>query len=602
MRRLCRAVSKSGADALVRAGPPGPALRSSRQADRGAGRGPRGPSHKNRHKWSAIWLAAVLASPLLWPQSNPDKQKSAFAGTVRDSVTKIPIAKASVHVIPLAANQPAYAGVSDATGAFRFEAITPGDYRLEIRARGYADGQAAAIEARGVSTVHFTAGKEVAGAIVELDPEAVITGRVTDADGEPVPSATVSAVTEQWQRGFRIYKQVTYAQANDRGEFRLKVLPGRYYLKALPTLNAVEPSVFAEEPGEPEMRGGAVVYPNAATIDAGSPIEVRPGQQLSGITFKRPVVAAYHLRGAVKLYSPPAPQVVVILRNRNGDRSPGSFYGATVKKDGTFDIIGVPAGSYWLELMPVRDSPTGLMAVDVIDRDLNGIKLPSILQFDLKGKVRWEDDGVTEPLSSVKLHIDWLDWFQFNLSSVATPAADGAFVFPFRPAGVWVITLAPESDVYIQSISYNQREVEGGRFDLRNGAAGDVEIVLGTGTGQVGGNVTWPDLAPGAPPPPLPPGTTAVLVSAAGVTGNTGARSAEIDQSGHFQFPFVPPGRYFVFVGPRYDEGLWQNADFVREIQASGVGVEVPKKGSAQAEVPILTNDDLRHAMEKVPR
>jgi hypothetical protein len=450
--------------------------------------------------------------------------------------------------------------------------------------------------------VHFTADKEVSGAIVELDPEAVITGRVTDADGEPVPSATVSAVTEQWQRGFQIYKQVTYAQANDRGEYRLKVLPGRYYLKVLPALNAVLPSVFADEPGEPVMRGGVVVYPNAATIDGGSPIEVRPGQQLTGITFKRPVVAAYHLRGAVKLYSPPAPVVAVNFRNRNGDRSPGNLFGATVKKDGTFDLMGVPAGSYWLELMPLRDSPTGRMAVDVIDRDVNGIKLPSIPQFDLKGKVRWEDDGVTEPLSSVKLHIDWLDWFQFPFASVATPAADGAFVFPFRPAGEYVITLAPESDVYIQSISYDQREVEGGRLDLRNGAAGDVEIVLGTGTGQVEGGVHWPDLAPGAPPPPLPPGATAVLVSAGGVTGNTGARSAEIDQSGHFEFRFVPPGRYFAFVSPRFDEGLWQNMDFVREIQASGVALDVTKKGSAKVEVPMLTNDDVRHAIEKVPR
>ncbi|HEV3200950.1 MAG TPA: dihydrolipoyl dehydrogenase [Bryobacteraceae bacterium] len=36
---------KGGADALVRAGPPGPALRSSEQADQGGGRGPGGPPH-----------------------------------------------------------------------------------------------------------------------------------------------------------------------------------------------------------------------------------------------------------------------------------------------------------------------------------------------------------------------------------------------------------------------------------------------------------------------------------------------------------------------------------------------------------------------------
>jgi hypothetical protein len=213
-----------------------------------------------------------------------------------------------------------------------------------------------------------------------------------------------------------------------------------------------------------------------------------------------------------------------------------------------------------------------------------------------------EGDGVPQTLFGVKLHIDWLDWYPFNFASNAAPAADGTFVFSTKPAGVYVISLAPESDLYIQSISYNQREVEDGRLDLSNGVSGDVDIVLGTGTGQVEGTVHWPDAVPGAPPPPLPPGAAAVLVSASGVTGNTGARSADIDQSGHFQFRFVPPGRYFVFVSPQFDEGLWQNIDFVQQIRDGGVSVDVSKKGSATTEVPVLTNDDLRHAIEKVPR
>jgi hypothetical protein len=94
----------------------------------------------------------------------------------------------------------------------------------------------------------------------------------------------------------------------------------------------------------------------------------------------------------------------------------------------------------------------------------------------------------------------------------------------------------------------------------------------------------------------------AVLVSAEGVTGNTGARGVAIDPTGHFQFPFVPPGRYFAFVAPRFDEGLWQNADFVQQVAGWGVSVDVPRKGSATVEVPILTAADLDRAIAKVPR
>ena len=41
------AATKCGADALVRAGPPGPAFPASEQADQGVGRGPGGPPHQN---------------------------------------------------------------------------------------------------------------------------------------------------------------------------------------------------------------------------------------------------------------------------------------------------------------------------------------------------------------------------------------------------------------------------------------------------------------------------------------------------------------------------------------------------------------------------
>jgi hypothetical protein len=40
------AATKRGADALVRAGPPGPALSVFEQADQGVGRGPGGPPHE----------------------------------------------------------------------------------------------------------------------------------------------------------------------------------------------------------------------------------------------------------------------------------------------------------------------------------------------------------------------------------------------------------------------------------------------------------------------------------------------------------------------------------------------------------------------------
>ena len=104
--------------------------------------------------WRAL-LMGLMAVTVAWPQNAAPKEKPIFEGLVRDSVTKLPIAKASIHIIPIAPNQAGYAGVTDAAGSFRFEAIPPGDYRIGIRSRGYAEAQAS-IAPSGTEQFHPT--------------------------------------------------------------------------------------------------------------------------------------------------------------------------------------------------------------------------------------------------------------------------------------------------------------------------------------------------------------------------------------------------------------------------------------------------------------
>src|ERR1035437_6593574 len=159
-----------------------------------------------------VWCCSLFA------QAPNAKDKAVFDGVVRDSITKQPIAKASIRLTPAAQNQPAYAGTSDASGAFRFEAVIPDDYTIEVQHRGYTSAKVAAIGTRQASArLHFVAGQAIAAATVWLEPEAVVTGHVTDSDGEPAPDAKVVAVAEQWERGLRVYRQAGYAETADCG-------------------------------------------------------------------------------------------------------------------------------------------------------------------------------------------------------------------------------------------------------------------------------------------------------------------------------------------------------------------------------------------------
>ena len=236
------------------------------------------------------------------PRRLPRPPKSCvFAGAVYDSVTHQPIAKANVRLRSRRLGQPSYTAATDAAGAFRFEAIAPGDYVVELSAKGYRSATAVSLKpGQATSWLHFTAGQSVTGAVAALDPSAVVSGRVTDADGEPIADAQVTALARLWQRGTAILQTWATAETGERGEYRFSLEPGRYFLSAGPHVGGSAPSLFIDGPGKPETTIASIVYPNSPGMDGAAEFDLHPGQQLGGIDFRLPTVVAYHVRGSMR--------------------------------------------------------------------------------------------------------------------------------------------------------------------------------------------------------------------------------------------------------------------------------------------------------------
>ena len=80
------------------------------------------------------------------------------------------------------------------------------------------------------------ADNQTAGDIdIRLPRGAVITGRITDEFGDPVPSARVTLMRQQFRQGQRTLTPANNATTNDIGEYRLFGLaPGQYYVSAMP--------------------------------------------------------------------------------------------------------------------------------------------------------------------------------------------------------------------------------------------------------------------------------------------------------------------------------------------------------------------------------
>lgn len=140
-------------------------------------------------------------------------------GTVQDRLTGLPLAGATVAILP---TTPTWGSTSrlwlttDATGQFRFPAAVPGEYRVEAIASGYA------AELRS-TTVEAGLASEL---VLQLGLPGSLHGRVRQAaDSAPVPGATIQLI------GLGAPDRVLAGYTDDTGAYEFSSLPlGTYTL------------------------------------------------------------------------------------------------------------------------------------------------------------------------------------------------------------------------------------------------------------------------------------------------------------------------------------------------------------------------------------
>jgi hypothetical protein len=138
-------------------------------------------------------------------------------GVVVDAATHQPVAGASVLLVRPDALAQAAVTTTDVRGAFVFPTVAPASYRLRAERDDYVRGEWSA-------PVWVRANQAASDVTLSMIPTAVISGRVTDEHGEPVPKGYVRALTT---------RVVAEARTNDLGEYRLFGLaPGTYMISA----------------------------------------------------------------------------------------------------------------------------------------------------------------------------------------------------------------------------------------------------------------------------------------------------------------------------------------------------------------------------------
>ncbi len=194
-------------------------------------------------------------------------------GVVLSTADSMPIAGAAVK---LGFDQGAI--VTDEQGRFELKAVPFGTSILSARKPGYLCGGLVRAEPKPECVKSVNVFEKSVGVTLTMLPQAVVTGRIVDQDGNPVNALHVQLVRREFENSKYAYKVVGQAQkdTDEQGRFRLEGLePGAYLLGTSSIVDPADRRVNAD-------RGyAATYYPGTQARAEAKPIVLRAGDDFT---------------------------------------------------------------------------------------------------------------------------------------------------------------------------------------------------------------------------------------------------------------------------------------------------------------------------------
>lgn len=510
------------------------------------------------------------------------------SGIVVDETTGAGVRKAEVLLV---SGRQSQAAMTDAEGKFKFDEVAPGRYQVQVSKTGfeYREGRGQGSK----SVIEIGQGGAESGLRYVLRPLGLVTGRVIDADGDPVVGARLVLLRQTKRHGRIIW---TAAQGNatsdDRGEFRMFNVPvGKYVLGCAaggPSRGLV---VKVGRTGPVP-----VFFPEALDPDSAQMLDIKAGTRLEGLTIKTRTTPLYMVQGRVTgIAGEQGMGVHVTVQQASWGPPMGVVQGSAVMREGGEFLLGpLPPGAYTLlarqgRLGTPADGPnrgpehlTGTTTVTVADRDVEGVTVqlgPGIL---IEGAVVVEGE---KPAAVKNLYILAQSSDEIGFAQGSEVKPDGSFQFYVeRPGKYYFQPLAQWGERYLASIRIGGEEMIGKEVDLTYGSPGPVRVVYRTDGGRVEGSVKagdeagfgrtvaavlWPVEERFRPHPYL--------------------ATAPVSSAGAFSFKNVAPGEYLVFAAPSAGRRVWNDvSELPKEVSEQAARVKVLAGSSSTVEIPLV--------------
>lgn len=507
-------------------------------------------------------------------QTPTQKSNERSAGSITGRVVNEsgrPMPNARVFVMGMGRGTVRRSVITDEAGRYVADALPRGSYGVSAQANGYVASREPG------DPFHYRPGET---ANLTLKKGAVITGAVTNSDGEPVVGVPVSATIVRDAQGRPIGGVAgTPRYTDDRGVYRIFSLPAAtYFVVAAPRIagSSMLTTAYGDD---------APTYYPSSTRDTAVEVVLQDGAEASGIDILYRGEQGHAVSGTIT--SPPLtdPSVValsVLLIRVANDSLEAQTSVQLRGSERVFDVYGVPDGDYYLIARQIpSQSDDGASSkrvpVKVRGHDVTGVGISIAPQGSIAGRMtvdiatrslRCETPrapAIEETLITIQSdETDSSDSASRFASPVNAPDIKGDFLFRGVPAGRYLLDTRRFVDEvwYVRAFTVpgptnSPVDASHSGITVKPGQRiNGIRVVLGEGAASIRGRVVADKGVS------LPDRLRVHMVPAEPAAVNDTLRffDAEVQSDGSFKLTNLAPGRYLVVPRQRSEEEAKQRS------------------------------------------
>jgi hypothetical protein len=536
----------------------------------------------------ACLLTVVLGVGARFAQAQSEEAAPPTRALVAGMVTKDPgsepLKKALIELIAESQSDGGnYTALTGADGSFRIENIVPGRYRLFVERTGYQEIDRHRRRTEG-RLFTLSPGQEMKDVVILLQAAAVVAGRVTDEDGDPMPEAQVAVLRQTFVAGRNHWEQAGAERTNDLGEYRIAGLAaGSYFVSVTPPPDfrsliettgnapaAMHGTAASDKPAPSAYQ--TTYYPGTRDRGQAAPIQLHAGDDFP-MSFSLTPGLSLTIRGSV-VNLPPGATAAIMLQSKDFNLV---LNGAEMHKDGSFEIRDVSPGAYTIRAT-VDNFAVPMMARQSlqITESVEGIRLAPQIGGTIRGRLQMETGSNARPdASQMFLLLRSADGDDDSAGSItggegfstlAHVNADGSCEWKNVPAGHYSVQISDTSampDWFLKSVAAGAREAVDSGFSVSGGVTALTLLASSNGA-------TTEGVATNQQDQPLS-NAVVVAVPEQRLRGHPERyRKVVTDQSGRFTLRGLPPGDYTIFAWESVDGEAYYNPEFLKSYEGQG--------------------------------